>query len=177
MKLTKGQKAPNFKASDIWGNEIELSKTTSQKTLLTFFRFAECAMCNIRVAEIMKNKQQLLDKDIRVIAVFESPADSLKSSITDRHLFDFTIIANQNRNLYELYQVKPSWLKMMKMMGFSGIKKMFQAKKMGFNINGKVEGKIHQIPADFLIDKTGIIEIAHYGNSIFDHIDLNKVLK
>jgi hypothetical protein len=48
---------------------------------------------------------------------------------------------------------------------------------MRFSLNGKVEGKMHQIPADFLIDKTGIIEIAHYGNSIFDPIDLNEVLK
>lgn len=177
MNLTKGQKAPNFKTNDIWGNEIDLSKSDNQTTLLTFFRYAECALCNLRVSEIMRNKEELTKKNIRLITIFESPVDSLKSNIADRHQFGFTIIADQERKLYDLYQVKPSWLKLMQTMTWKGIRSALKASKMGFALGGKVEGSFNQIPADFLINKNGIIEIAHYGDSVIDHIPLSEVLK
>jgi thioredoxin-dependent peroxiredoxin len=177
MNLSKGQKAPNFKAIDIWGNEIDLSKTDNQTTFLTFFRYAECALCNLRISEIMRHKEDLAKKNIRLITIFESPAESLKSNVADRHQFGFTIIADQERKLYDLYQVKPSWLKLIKTMTWDGISSALRASKMGFALGGKVEGTFNQIPADFVINKNGIIDIAHYGNNVIDHIPLREVLK
>jgi peroxiredoxin Q/BCP len=177
MKLTKGQKAPNFKAIDIWGNEIELSKTTNQKTLLTFFRYAECALCNLRVSEIKIRKDELAQKNIRLIAIFESPVASLIKNVANVHQFDFIIIADQERKLYKLYNVTPSWFKLIQTMSLKGITSVRKASKLGFQPGGKIEGKMHQIPADFLIDKNGILEIAHYGSNIIDHIALSEVLK
>jgi thioredoxin-dependent peroxiredoxin len=176
MSLSKGQKAPIFKVNDIWGNEIDLQNTKGQTTLLSFFRFADCPMCNMRVGEIMRNKQLLTDKNIRVIAIFESPTESIKASIVDRHRFDFTIISDPSKTLYKRYEVQPSWWKMMKSMGFAGMKKMIQAKKQGFNLMGNIDGEMHQIPADFLIDKNGIITVAYYGNDIADHLALEEIL-
>jgi thioredoxin-dependent peroxiredoxin len=177
MNLSKGQKAPNFKTIDIWGNEIDLSKTDNQTTILTFFRYAECALCNLRISEIMRHKEDLAKKNIRLITIFESPAESLKSNVADRHQFGFTIIADQERKLYDLYQVKPSWLKLIKTMTWDGISSALRASKMGFALGGKVEGTFNQIPADFVINKNGIIDIAHYGDSVIDHIPLSVVLK
>lgn len=177
MKLTKDQKAPNFKTIDIWGNEFELSKHTNQKTLLTFFRYAECALCNLRVSELKTRKEELSQKSIQLIAVFESPVDSLIKNIANKHQFDFIIIADQERILYNLYNVSPSWFKLLKTMSLKGIKSVFEASKLGFAPGGKIEGKMHQIPADFLIDKNGILEIVHYGDSVIDHISLNEILK
>ncbi len=177
MKLTKGQKAPNFKATDIWGNKIELSKIDNQKTLLTFFRYAECALCNLRVSEIKIRKDELAQKNIQLIAVFESPVDSLIKNVANVHQFDFMIIADQERRLYNLYNVSPSWFKLIQTMSLKGISSVIKASKLGFRPGGKIEGKMHQIPADFLIDKNGFIEIAHYGNNVIDHIALSEVLK
>lgn len=175
MKLTKGQKAPNFKTIDIWGNEIELLENANQKTLLTFFRYAECALCNLRISELKTRKNEFERMNIKLIAVFESSAESLKN-MGKRHQFDFIIVADQERKLYNLYDVNPSWFKLIKTMSLKGIKSVIEASKLGFSPRAKIEGKIHQIPADFLINENGILEIVHYGNSVVDHISLNEVL-
>lgn len=44
MQLSKGQTAPSFNVKDIWGNDIDLSKIENKKILLSFFRYAECAV-------------------------------------------------------------------------------------------------------------------------------------
>jgi peroxiredoxin Q/BCP len=176
MKLTKGQKAPNFKATDIWGNEIDLSAMSNQKILLTFFRYAECALCNLRVSELKARQAEFIQKNIQLIAVFESPADSLQKSIANRHGFEFPILADEQRNLYNLYGVQPSWFGILKTMNLKGIKSALQASKLGYSPAGKIEGTIHQIPADFLIDENGNLELIHYGTNIIDHISLEKVL-
>ncbi|WP_163399942.1 peroxiredoxin-like family protein [Flavobacterium fluviatile] len=175
MKLTKGQKAPNFKTTDIWGNTVELLKNENQKTLLTFFRYAECALCNLRISELKARKNEFERKNIKLIAVFESPAESLKK-MSKRHQFDFIIIADPGRKLYNLYNVNPSWSKLIKTISIKGIKSVIEASKLGFSPRAKIEGKMHQIPADFLINENGIMEIVHYGNSVVDHISLNEVL-
>lgn len=177
MKLSSGQKAPDFTVKDIYGNSINLSQIKDQKILLSFFRYAECAMCNLQVSKMMKHKDLFQNKGIKIIAVFESPAESLKKSIADKHGFDFTIIADVNRNLYKLYSVKPSWIKTIRTMSVKGFQHLSQAIKLGFKAGGKVEGTLHQIPADFLIDANKTIQIAHYGNSVIDHFPLEELFK
>jgi peroxiredoxin len=177
MKLASGQKAPLFVVKDIFGNTVDLNQIRNQRILLSFFRYAECAMCNLQISKIMKYKDLFAKKGIKLITVFESPAESLKSGIADRHQFDFTIIADTNRDLYKLYKVNPSWLKTMHTLSINGFKHLSQAIQLGFKAGGKVEGTLHQIPADFLIGVDKNIEMAHYGNSVIDHFPLEKIFK
>jgi len=176
MQLTKGQRAPSFVTNDIWGNTINLAQIENKKILLSFFRYAECAVCQLRVSEIMREKSKFKDQNIEVIAIFQSPVESLKLNIADRIHFDFTVIADPERVLYDLYYVKPSWTKMLKTMNLDGIKRVFESIKAGFKPGGKVEGKFHQIPADFVIDDNKTILVAKYGNNIVDHIPLCEIL-
>ena len=176
MKLKIGQKVPKFIMEDIWGSEINLNELSSQKVLLTFFRYAECALCNLRISEVMRYQTQMQEQGIHFIAVFESSVDSLQKNVADRHQVKFTIIADPDRELYNLFQVKPSWTNLFRTISFKAIKKVISASKLGFKPGGKVEGAFNQIPADFLIGKSAIIEIAHYGNSVIDHLPLEEIL-
>lgn len=177
MKLVSGQKAPLFVTKDIFGNTVDLNQISNEKIMLSFFRYAECAMCNLQISKIMKYKTLFEEKEIKLIIVFESPAESLKFNISDRHQFDFPIISDVNRELYNLYKVTPSWLKTMRTMSVKGFQHLAEATKKGFKAGGKVEGTLHQIPADFLIGKDKVIQIAHYGNSVIDHFPLEKVFQ
>lgn len=177
MKLISGQKAPLFVAKDIYGNTVDLSEIQNQKILLSFFRYAECAMCNLQISKIMKHKEAFDKRGIKLIAVFESPAESLKASIANRHNFDFTIIADVNRDLYKLYKVNPSWFKTVRTMSVKGFQHLSEAIQLGYKAGGKVEGTLHQIPADFLIDANKKIQMAHYGNSVIDHFPLEKLFQ
>lgn len=40
---------------------------------------------------------------------------------------------------------------------------------------GHVEGGIHRIPADFIINPHGVIAKAYYGDDIGDHLPLERV--
>ena len=177
MKLKQGQKAPNFEMSDIHGTKINLHKLSNQKVLLTFFRYAECALCNLRISEINNESERLKQLDIKLIAVFQSSKESLIKAIYDRHSFDFTTISDPELKLYNLYGVKPSWIKLMKTTTWKGIRSMIKASSKGFKLGGKVEGKFNQIPADFLLNKDTYIEIAHYGDNLIDHIPIKRILK
>jgi len=177
MQLKKGEKAPLFVTRDIWGNTIDLARIENKKLLLSFFRYAECAVCQLRVSEIMREKAKFKEQDIEVITVFQSPAESLKVNIADRIHFDFTIIADPGRVLYDLYSVKASWIKMINTMNSKGIQTVFKSIKAGFKPGGKVEGQFHQIPADFVIDRNKEILVAKYGDNVVDHIPLNELLK
>lgn len=177
MKLKQGQIAPNFEISDIHGEIINLHKLSNQKVLLTFFRYAECALCNLRISEIKNESDRLKKLDIKLIAVFQGNKDSLLKNVYNKHTFDFIIIADAKLELYDLYSVKPSWLKLVKTTTWKGIKSMIRASKKGYKLGGKVEGKFHQIPADFLINQHKHIEIAHYGSNVIDHIPIEKLIK
>lgn len=177
MKLTSGQKAPMFVVKDIFGNTVDLNQFENKKILLSFFRYAECPMCNLQISKIMRYKDSFAQNGIRLIAVFESPAESLKTSIVNRHQFDFTIIADTNRELYQLYKVNPSWLKTIRTLSVKGLQHLSQALQSGYKAAGKVEGTVYQIPADFLIGTDKYIEIAHYGNSVIDHFPVEKLFK
>ncbi len=176
MRLKQGQIVPNFETLDIHGNKINLHKLSNQKVLLTFFRYSECALCNLRISELQKESKKLKELNIRLIAVFQSSNKSLTQSIYNKHLFDFIIISDSKLKLYNLFQVKPSWVKLIRTASWKGIKSVIKAYKNGFKPGGKIEGKFHQIPADFLINRERIIEIAHYGNSIIDHIPIKKII-
>ncbi|WP_299260584.1 redoxin domain-containing protein [uncultured Aquimarina sp.] len=177
MKLKQGDKAPIFKTQDIFEREIDLSKIKDSKILLSFFRYAECALCNLRIAELKKEAMNLKNNNIIVVAIFQSDAESIKTSIYERHELEFNLISDSNFELYDLYHVTPSWGKLFRTSSFRGLKSMIRAASEGYKLGGKVEGKFHQIPADFLIDLNGKIEIAHYGTSVIDHVLIREILE
>ncbi|WP_430907744.1 peroxiredoxin-like family protein [Maribacter sp. 2-571] len=177
MPLQKGDHAPNFIRYDIHGEEVHLHSLKHEKILLTFFRYAECALCNLRIAELQKEKDRFRELDIHLIAIFQSSKGSLLQSAYQHHKLHFSIIAEPELELYRLYHVHASWSKLFRTIDFKGIRSMIDAKAAGFSLGGRVEGKFHQIPADFLIDRSKHIEIVHYGRNLIDHIPLEMILK
>ena len=49
MRLKENQAAIDFTAQYFKGNTIRFQDYKGKKTLLTFFRFATCPYCNLRV--------------------------------------------------------------------------------------------------------------------------------
>jgi peroxiredoxin len=177
MKLKTGNVAPNFGRSDIYDKLIQLNEDRNGSTLLSFFRYAECALCNLRIAELKRASERFKELDIEVICVFQSEKEKLRKAIHDRHSLDFLIISDPKMELYNLYGVKPSWLKLARTTSRKGMSNILKAQAEGYKLGGKVDGKFHQIPADFLINQNQRIEIAHYGNNLVDHIPIDEIIK
>jgi len=143
--------------------------------LLVFFRYAGCVVCNFRAHELIESYDSLRRKGIRVIGVFESKEDLLRTYVADSEI-PFPIISDHKGQLYKKYKVEKSICKV-----FKGLRKKqtkYQEKEGEKLYKGKKyrrDASLRRIPADFLIDEKGRIEIAYYGKYLGDHLPLDQL--
>ena len=168
MRLTPGIIVPQFTVSDILGEKYSPEKYMGQKWMLSFFRYASCPACNLRIQNLLQEYDELKEKGLSIIAVFESPIDSIMKYVGKNEL-PFPIIPDPERNLYKLYGVESSWL------GYiMGAPTVMKAILKGF-FPGKMEGDKAIVPADFLINPDGTIHTAYYGKNIGDHLLISNI--
>ncbi len=169
-QLTSGIQAPNFKTKDIFNTEISLESLKGKKVMVSFYRYASCPLCNLRVNQLINKYPEWNEKGLEMIAIFQSPTESIQKYV-GKHDSPFPIIPDPKQKLYKKYKVTGSLGKFL-----IGLKpsKLFSAAKIGF-LPGKMENDITMIPADFIIDENGIIHTAYYGKDSSDHIDIQAV--
>ena len=102
MKIKLGDKIENILLTSIDEEKFELNKYIGKKILLSFYRFAACPMCNLRINEIIKNYDAFGDNFIHV-AIFDSKLDNLKR-FTSKHNAPFPILADEK---YEYFDISP----------------------------------------------------------------------
>lgn len=175
-KPIPGEQAPDFTMKDICGKPMRLSELKGKRIVLSFFRYAECPLCNYRIAELKRISKHLENENTAFIAVFQSTPESLRTYIADRHQFGFTIVPDEKRQLYKLYRVNPSWWRSLAFLTKEGLRHFAIAWKNGHR-PGKIEGKLNQIPAAFLIDEYGVLKTAYYGTKVTDHIPVEEILR
>ncbi len=171
MRLQPGQAAPAFTVTDFTGVSHALSDYRGKKVLLSFYRYASCPFCNLRIHQLRQKAVEWEAKGLVMLAVFQSPAASIMEYGAGETV-EFPIIPDPAMALYKTYGVESSWLAFAK----SGLRAadIAKATAKGF-LPGKVEGDMNRVPADFLIDEQGIIRTAFYGKDIGDHLDTAEV--
>lgn len=170
MRLHSDCVAPALAGFDFLGAPIDLHAYRDRRVLLSFYRYASCPVCNLRVREIIRAYPRLVEQGLEVIAVFQSPPESIAQHV-GRQDAPFPIVADPSMTFYKRFGVENSW------MGFFSVAVLaagFKALARGF-LPGRVDGRIDRVPADFLIDETGRIAVAHYGKNIDDHLPLVDV--
>ena len=172
MKLVPGEKLSEIKLPSIEGSEFNITKIKGKKTLLTFYRFATCPFCNLRIHEITKRYNEL-GKNFEMIAIFNSSPDYLAKQM-GKHNAPFTILADQNFEYFAKYEVEKSFPKFMigSLVGFfrilkASLKGYFPMELKGMTI----------VPVDVLINEAGIIEKVYYGKNTTDHISFDEIKK
>jgi len=171
MKLRNGQAAIDFEVEDVNGNQLVLSDFSDSPILLSFYRYASCPLCNIRVNELIKRYPNYKDAGLVVIAFFQSPHESIRKYVTSKQTLPFPIIADPSHTIYRKYGVTSSWWGYIK--GLFRLHRFIKAFRNGFWV-GKMENKFALIPADFLIRDSKIIK-AYYGTNIGDHIPFEEI--
>jgi len=99
MKMVIGQDAPDFNLTDI--NNLK-----GKRVLLTFYRFASCPFCNLRLHNIIKEVEKY-GTDFEVVAVFDSKLNNLRKYAT-RHQSPFPILADEDNSIHRLYHIEHS---------------------------------------------------------------------
>lgn len=172
MRLKVREEAPLFKTTDIADEIIDLQAYRGSKVLLSFYRYASCPLCNLRINHLIKLYPELSNKGLKIVSIFQSPKKSILEYVGKQDA-PFPIVPDPSQKLYKLYRVETSWL------GFAKagleVKKLLETTQKGF-LPGKVEGDMNRIPADFLIDEEGIIRKTFYGKDISDHMPIEDIV-
>jgi peroxiredoxin Q/BCP len=177
MKRKSGTLAPNFDVEDMFGNPVSLQNYSDRKVLLAFFRNSACAMCNLRVHQLIKQYSEWSSKGLEIIAVFESPLENMAPYIGQREA-PFPIISDPQAKLYELYGVEASEEKIQRMMGNPETKQMIaNAEEMGFPLIKEEGSNFHRLPAEFLIGPKLIIHQAHYSETVYEHLLMEEITR
>lgn len=172
MRLQVGEEAPLFQASTIDGEPVSLDDFRGRKVWLTFFRYAACPLCSFRIHELLTQwESRFAQHEFELLTVWQSPADKLEE-IRTRYNPSFALITDPQLELYQQYRVEKGFLKTMGKEVFEGIQ---GARNLGLKIVRAWDGPATRRPADFLIDETGTIARAHYGENVAQMIPLEQV--
>ncbi len=172
MRLSTGEKAPEFTVIDYLDSPLSLGDYHGQKVLLSFLRGAPCPFCNLRVRELIRQHDQLFDLGIQILTFFAATPSEIKQYAGKQNA-PFPILADPDLRTYLLYGVESSLTGMFKTM----IKPRTMLKVMTsgfFNLKSILERPI--IPADFLLDENHVISSVHYGGDFGDHLNLGQLI-
>jgi thioredoxin-dependent peroxiredoxin len=130
--LAEGDKAPDFKAIDQFGNSVNLSDYLGNKVILYFYPKDNTPGCTVEACNLRDNYQDLLDKGIKIIGVSADNETSHKN-FTEKYNLPFPLIPDVEKKIITDY-------------GIWGEKKFMGRTYMG----------IHR--KTFVIDENGMIE-------------------
>jgi thioredoxin-dependent peroxiredoxin len=178
MRIQTGTPAPQFQTVDIFARSVtqpDSSSTLRQWRLLSFLRNGACAICNLRIHQLIEQYPTLQHAGLEVIAVFESPLESIRQYV-GRQDAPFPIIADPGAILYALYGVEISEEKVAQTMQMPETQTVVQeAAHQGFALTPEEGSNFYRIPADFLIDPNGIVQRTHYAEHLTDHLPLGEI--
>jgi len=172
-RLTPGTTAPDFTFDTPWKPSLTFFDfLKEEKALLMFLRYMGCPLCQMKIAEMIRDSGRFKDACTQIFIVLQSQPEIIKQSTVEEAL-PITIICDPDIRIFNLYKVHSGTL-----FGYIApgvIKKAIQAKKQGYT-HGKKEGKELQLPAVFLIDTNRTISYAYYGKHIDDIPDNTSLL-
>jgi thioredoxin-dependent peroxiredoxin len=179
-RIADGEPARAFRTMDISGNVVDLTGYPDKHILLSFFRFASCPFCNLRVHRLIERYPAYHDAGLAVIAVFESPRETMLRYVAGRMDAPFPLIADPEDHLYRLYGLEKSWGKFA--MAYINPRVAAtcarDAAAAGFGKGfwpGKIDAAPHRMPADFLIGPDMTVRKAWYGTYPGDHLPFETI--
>ncbi len=171
MKLKKGDTVPHIELPDINGNAFQLSELQGKRLLLTFYRFASCPFCNLRLHQIANRYGEL--GEMVHVAIFSGSVHQLNQH-TSKHKDLFPILADEQEHYYRQITVERSWKGMLKGV-FGRMPHLLKSMSMG-HIPREFGHRMLLMPVDILVDEHGRIADIKYGTDEGDHIAMNDVL-
>lgn len=174
-RLMVGMAAPAFQSADLFGNPVNLRAYQGRWLLLSFYRNAACALCNLRIHELIGQHPAYHDQGLDMLAIFESPLANMLQYVGKQDA-PFPLIADPLARIYDLYGVETSEAKVQATMSSAeGQERIQAAADTGFTLIREEGSNFYRIPADFLIDPAGIIREAFYSDLIGQHLSLAAV--
>lgn len=176
MRLAVGQMAPEFATHDLYGRPVALQSYQGAYVLLSFYRFAVCPVCNIRMHQLAQQAEAYRRRGLYFIACIESSKENAHFYL-DRINYPFPLIPDLGGSLYQAYGVGSSVFGVMKGM-LTRQRSYREAARLdlgGWDVR-RFDGKFGRMPADFLIGPDGRIRLAYYGHDHGDFLNLEELV-
>jgi len=170
MRIKIPSKPVITKFTDVNGNEISVIPN-KKMTLVAFFRDVHCPFCNLRVFELTQQYAELEKLGLQIIAIFSATNDEVKAFISQRER-PFPVVADANSKAHDSFGLERS----KKAKYTSMMLHMWRLMK-GIKLVGKRAFKSDStiLPADFIIDKNGLIIDCYYGENYADRMSLEHI--
>ncbi len=164
-----GQAAPEFETRDIAGQPIGTKAFLGRPWLLSFFRYSTCALCNLRIHQLIEAYPEYHRRGLEVVAVFESAAENVRANVDKQHV-PFPLVADPEARLYDLFGVEVSEAKIQVSMAQDLSGPTAAAAAIGYPLAREDGGNFHRMPADFLIAADGTLAAVHYSEILGTHL-------
>lgn len=154
------------------GGQFSLAELKGKRFLLSFFRFASCPFCNLRVHELV-TQYATFGEQFTVVAVFDASQRELSRNAS-RHRPPFPILADAENRYYRRFGVERSYLGVLK-----GLVLRFPRLCYSIFVRGhvpiRIGGHVATMPLNLLVDEAGVVQYVHYGRDEGDHLSLAVV--
>lgn len=170
MRLHPGTHAPLFETEDFLGTPVSLAALRGRPVLLSFYRYASCPLCNLRVRELMRHQSDLETSGLALVGVFQSSRHEIARHV-GRQDATFPLVPDASMDLYRRYGVERS---MWAMLSTTVIRDALRAMRAGFR-PGRIDGPLDRLPADFLIAPDGKVAVAYYAEHQSDHLPVENI--
>lgn len=172
MRLQSGQTAPAISLPNIDGSALDTRALAGRAYMLSFYRFAGCPFCNLRMHRLVSSYAEF-GGNLELVAVFDSSLENLQRHVA-KHEAPFPVLADESNQSYKAYRVERSLAGVMRGMIFR-FPTLIKSMLMG-NLPTTIRGSMTTMPADFLIDGDGVIVKAYYGKDEGDHFPISEVV-
>ena len=171
-RLKIGAKAPDFTATTSAGDDVTLSSYQGKLVWVGFYRYSGCQLCNLRISEEIEYLRKKPLKDAVKLTIMQSSAEKVKQFLGKQNP-PFAIITDPKMELYKLYGLESSKLGMIRSM--LGVSRFMKAIKLFGLTTIPSDGDPNRMPADFLIDKNGVIKDVYYASVGSSHIPFERI--
>ena len=171
MKIKVGDKLDPIMLPRSDGSSFTTESLIGKRYLLTFYRFASCPLCNLRIHELIERQKEFGEK-FEMVGIFHSSVENLQT-YTNRHKSPFPILADEFLSYFRKYDVERSVLAFVKSQITRG-PKICRALMRGF-IPYRIKGSLTILPVDILINESGVVEQVKYGRDIGDHLTFDEI--
>ena len=135
--------------------------------MISFFRFATCPFCNLRLHQLISRRDEL-GTEFTIVAIFDSPIETLIRT-AEKHESPFPILADEKNTYYRAYGVHRSRWGVLKGMVLR-MPTLLHAMFVQRYIPWPITGSMLTMPLDILVNEEGNIDSAYYGRDEGDHL-------
>lgn len=171
-RVQRGEHIRELNLPNIDGTSFSIEQVQGKRYLLSFFRFASCPFCNLRVHQLVQQFPNFGD-DFTVVGVFDASLDELQRS-SDKQQSPFPILADEDNIYYRRFAVERSYFGVLKGMVLRFPQLCYSMIVKG-NVPLRIGGHVATMPLNILVDEQGVIQHVHYGRDEGDHLSLESV--